>query len=243
MSVYSDTLVLNDKYRNYIVNSFDYKYNWSEGSIRAGKSVANTLAFALYLETTPDKMHLVVASTVSAARTIVEEGDGKLGLRQYFGSRYRSGKFKDLYAGYIKTPTGTKIVIYLGGSLANAFTKFRGFSIGGVVLEEIDLLHENTIQEAKNRTLMASDPKYFISHNPTNPNNPIYRWLDDLQSRGLVNYCHSTIFDNPAISEERRQEIVSEYDPDSVQYKRYILGQRVVAENLIYNLSQRQYHQ
>jgi PBSX family phage terminase large subunit len=233
---YSDTIMLNDKFRDYILKSFDSKYNWEEGSVRSGKSVSNTLAFALYLEETPDKLHLVIASTVSAARTIVEDGDGRLGLRQYFGPRYRIGRYKELNAGFIRTPTGEKIVLYLGGEMANAYTKFRGFSIGGVVLEEADLLHENTIQEAKNRTMMAVNPKYFISHNPTNPNAPIYKWLDDLLDKNLVNYCHSTIFDNPAISEKRRDEIIAEYDPNSVQYKRYILGMRVVAENLIYNV-------
>jgi PBSX family phage terminase large subunit len=234
---YGETLLMNEKYREYILATMTHKWNWLEGSIRSAKSVMNALAFALYLETTPDKVHLVIASTVSSAREIVEDGDGRLGLRQYFGSRYRSGKYKDLACGYINTPTGEKIVVYVGGSLANSYTKFRGWSIGGVEIEELDLLHENTIQEARNRIVMAADPKVFISHNPTNPNHPIYRWLADMQEKGIVNYMHTTLSDNPAISPERIREIASEYDPASVQYRRYILGERVVAENLIYNVA------
>jgi PBSX family phage terminase large subunit len=234
---YCDVLKMNEKYRQYIMDTFSHKYNYLEGAVRSSKSVINTLAFALYLEQTPDKLHLVIASTVSAARTIVEDGDGQLGLRQYFGSRYRTGRYKDLNAGFIRTPTGEKIVLYLGGEMANAYTKFRGFSIGGVVLEEADLLNEVTIEEAKNRTLLASSPKYFICHNPTSPHAKIYQWLEDLQQRGLVNYCRTTIFDNPALTDERRNEIIAEFDPNSVQYKRYILGQRVVAEDLIYNVT------
>jgi PBSX family phage terminase large subunit len=101
-------------------------------------------------------------------------------------------------------------------------------------MTELDLLHENTISEAKGRILMAKDPKIFIDHNPTNPNNRIYLWLEDLQKRGLVNYLHSVIDDNPAMTEQRKKEIKSEFDPTSMFYRRFILGERVVADNNIY---------
>ena len=48
----------------------------------------NTLAFALQLENTPDQIHLVIASTVASAKAVIEDGDGLLGLSQYFASRY-----------------------------------------------------------------------------------------------------------------------------------------------------------
>ena len=234
--IYGSTLIMTPKWREYVRESLRYEYNWCEGSYRSGKSVFNTLAFALYLEDTPDKIHLVIASTVSVARSVIEDGDGKLGLRQYFGPRYRVGKYKNNDAGFIQTKDGEKIVIYLGGEMASSFTKFRGISAGGIVMEELDLLHDNTISEAKGRILMAKKPKMFISHNPTNPSNPIYDWLSDLQRKGLVNYSHSTLFDNPALTDARRAEISAQYDPASVFYKRFILGERVVAENLIYNV-------
>ena len=230
------TFVVNEKYAKYIVDCQNYKYNWIEGAYRSGKSVANVTAFAMYLENCKDKLHLVIASTVSVARAVAEEGGGILGLHQYFGSRYRSGKFKDAECGYIDTPTGMKVVLFLGGSLENSYMRFRGMSVGAIYMTELDLLHENTITEAKGRILMAKDPKVFIDHNPTNPNNKIYTWLEDLQKRHLVNYLHSVIDDNPAMTESRKNEIKGEFDPDSMFYRRYILGERVVAENNIYTI-------
>jgi len=51
---------------------------------------------------------------------------------------------------------------------------------------------------------------------------------------GGYNYQHFTIFDNAAITEQRKEEIISQYDPNSIWYQRDILGKRVVAEGLIY---------
>lgn len=237
MSVFSDTFKTNEHWSNYIINTQYYKYNFCEGAYRSSKSVSNTLAFALYLESTPDKVHLVIASTVASARAIVEDGDGALGLRYYFATRYRPTKYKGNDAGIIKTPTGEKVVVYLGGSMESSFKIFRGWSVGGIVLEEANLLHENTINEAKGRTLMAKEPRYFISMNPTTPKHKIYKWLDELQSKDIVNYDHSTIYDNPAITDERRDEIISEFDPDSIWYRQYILGERVNPEGQIFQLN------
>lgn len=236
MGIYSETLELNDHWREYILNTKNYKYNWAEGAYRSSKSVSNTLAFAMHLERTPDMVHLVIASTVATARAIVEDGDGSLGLRQYFDKNYIQTKYKGYDAGKIKTSTGTKIVVYLGGAMESSYKCFRGWSLGSIVLEEINLLHPNTITEAKGRTLMAKDPKYFISHNPVIKTHPIYKWLEELEEQGLVNYDHSTIYDNPAISEKRRNEIISEFPPNSIFYRQYILGERVSAEGAIYTV-------
>jgi PBSX family phage terminase large subunit len=51
-----------------------------------------------------------------------------------------------------------------------------------------------------------------------------------------VNYHHFTLDDNPALSEQDLIKIKNRYDPDSIYYKRYVLGQRVNAEGLIYNV-------
>ena len=227
--------------RNILINLSIINIIGVNGAYRSSKSVSNTLAFALYLENTEDKIHLVIASTVSSARNIVEDGDGCLGLKYYFASRYKETKYKGNDAGIIKTKTGEKIIVYLGGAMESSFKIFRGWSIGGVILEELNLLHENTINEAKGRILLAKDPKIFISHNPVSSAHPIYEWLEELEEKGLVNYNHSTIDDNPALTEERRTEIKAEYDPDSIFYKQYILGQRVNAEGLVYSLKDYNY--
>lgn len=56
---------------------------------------------------------------------------------------------KDLKPVKYKLQLGVKIVIYLGGAMESSFKMFRGISAGMIILEEANLLHENTITEAK----------------------------------------------------------------------------------------------
>lgn len=125
MSIFSKTFKTNNHWSTYIVNTFKYKYNWAIGAYRSSKSVSNVVAFAMHLETTPDKLHLIIASTVSTARNIYEDGDGALGLSQYFGPRYKQTKYKGSEAGIIQTPSGEKIVVYLGGAMESSYKQFR----------------------------------------------------------------------------------------------------------------------
>lgn len=83
---------------------------------------------------------------------------------------------------------------------------------------------------------MSSNPKMFIAMNPSSSRHPIYKWLKELQDAEIVNYDKSSIYDNPALTEERRNEIIKEFDPSSVFYRQYILGERVDAEGLIFNV-------
>ena len=52
--------------------------------------------------------------------------------------------------------------------------------------------------------------------------------------KGGYNYAHFTIYDNVNISQERLEEIVSQYDENSIWYIRDILGKRSIAEGLVY---------
>ncbi|MDY6305602.1 MAG: hypothetical protein SPL94_06540, partial [Oribacterium sp.] len=73
--------------------------------------------------------------------------------------------------------------------------------------------------------------------NPCYPSHPIYtRYIDVFPSRyvGGYNYEHFTIADNLSITDQRRKEIESTYDVGSVWYRRDILGERCIAEGLVY---------
>ncbi len=111
------------------------------------------------------------------------------------------------------------------------------------IATEINLHHDSMIKEAFNRQLAAVDRRVFWDLNPTSPSDPIYTEYIDFYAakaaRGEVgadfyNYGHFTIHDNPAVTPERLREIVSQYDKDSVWYRRDILGERCAAEGLVY---------
>ena len=78
--------------------------------------------------------------------------------------------------------------------------------------------------------------------NPSQPQAAIYRDYIDLYAvqaaEGKLafgyNYEKFTIFDNINISEENRRQVISQYCPGTVWYRRDILGDRVAAVGLIF---------
>ena len=231
------------KHIDYILASKDNKANVAEGAVRAGKTIDNCIMFALNLEYTKDKIHLASGSTLANAKLNIGECNG-FGLEHLFRGRCRWGKFKDNDALYINTKTGQKIVVFAGGGLANSYKKILGNSYGLWIATEInehydsDNSKESFIKVAFARQLASDNPKWFWDLNPSNPNAPIYTdYIDLWEKQGLIggyNYKHFTIFDNASITEERKQEIISQYDETSIWYHRDILGERVVCEGLIY---------
>lgn len=235
-----------DKHKAYIRACADNTFNFAEGAVRAGKTVDNVFAFAHELKTTPDKIHLASGSTIANAKLNIGDANG-FGLEAIFRGQCRWGKYKDNECLYIKGPaTGgrQRIVIFAGGAKADSFKKIRGNSYGMWIATEINLHHDTMIKEVFNRQLAAKRRKIFWDLNPDNPNAPIYtEYIDkyrDLAAAGTLlggyHYEHFTIFDNINIPTERQQEIISQYDPQTVWYRRDILGQRCVAEGLVYPL-------
>lgn len=233
--------VFSDKHKGYMRRTRTSVINVAEGSVRAGKTVDNVFAFADALEGTPDKLHLATGSTIANAKLNIGDCNG-YGLEGIFRGRCKWGKYKDNECLKVKTATGLKVVIFAGGAKADSFKKIRGNSYGMWIATEINLHHDSTIKEAFNRQLAAKYRRVFWDLNPDNPNAHIYTEYIDKYARqsaagefpGGYNYEHFTLLDNLTIPEERIQEIISQYDINSVWYRRDILGRRCVADGLVY---------
>lgn len=221
--------------------------NVAEGAVRAGKTVDNVFAFAYELDRSPDKIHLATGSTAANAKLNIGECNG-LGLEYLFRGRCHWGKFKGNECLYVRACVGTRIVIFAGGGKSDSFKAIHGNSYGMWIATEINLHHDSMIHEAFDRQLAARRRKIFWDLNPDNPHATIYTdYIDNyrrLQDEGKlafrINYEHFTIADNAAVTEERKREIVSQYDPSSVWYRRNILGERVAAEGLVYPMFSRE---
>lgn len=234
-----------DIHLDYIRKCQDNIYNILEGAVRSGKTVDHVLAFAKELCDTPDKFHLATGSTMANAKLNIGDANG-FGLEHIFRGQCRWTSYKDNDALAIRGPYTNfkeKIVIFAGGGSSASYQKIRGNSYGMWIATEINLHHDNTIKEAFNRTIASHRRKIFWDLNPEHPKAPIYaQYIDKYAEKaqkgilkGGYNYAHMTLFDNINISEERREEIISQYDPDSIWYIRDILGERTIAEGLIYN--------
>lgn len=231
------------KHKAYIKAALHNRMCVAEGAIRSGKTIDHCIIAAAYLEETPDKFHLASGSTIGNAKLNIGVCNG-FGLEALFRGRCRWGKFKDNEALFIQTKTGEKVVIFVGGAKADSYKRILGNSYGLWIATEINEHYDcadsrsSFVKVASGRQIAAQQPFTLWDLNPCNPKAAIYEeYIDRYRSQGLAGgylYQHFTIHDNATITPERIAEIESRYDPATVWYRRDILGERAVAEGLIY---------
>ena len=231
------------KHKAYIKNALRNRMCVAEGAIRSGKTIDHCIIAAAYLEETPDKYHLASGSTIGNAKLNIGVCNG-FGLENLFRGRCHWGKCKDNEALFIESRTGEKVVIFAGGAKADSYKRILGNSYGLWIATEINEHYDSTdsrtsfVKVASGRQIAARQPRTLWDLNPCNPKAGIYEnYIDKYRRDGLAGgylYEHFTIKDNATITPERLREIESQYDPNTVWYRRDILGERAIAEGLIY---------
>jgi hypothetical protein len=214
----------------------------AEGAIRSGKTIDNCIIAAAYLETCEDRIHLATGSKLGNAKLNIGTCNG-FGLEALFRGRCHWGKFKSNEALYINTQTGEKVVIFAGGAKADSYKGILGNSYGLWIATEINEHYDSDdsrtsfIKVAFGRQAAAVHPLVLWDLNPCAPGHSIYKnYIDKYKTdyKGGYQYQHFTIDDNLSIDEARKEIIKSQYDEGSPWYRRDILGERCVAEGLIY---------
>lgn len=230
------------KHKAYIKNALNNRMNVAEGAIRSGKTIDHCIIASMYLETCTDKIHLASGSTIGNAKLNIGACNG-YGLENLFKGRCRWGQYKGNEALIIQTKTGEKVVIFAGGGKADSYKKILGNSYGLWIATEInehydcDDSRSSFIKVAFGRQTAADRPLVLWDLNPSSPADPIYENYIDLykdQYKGGYQYQHFTMADNLSITDDRKEEIASQYVEGSIWYRRDILGERCIAEGLIY---------
>lgn len=242
-----DIKPLSPKYVDYFSKCFTNRFNVLEGAFRSGKSVCNVLSFGLYLETCEDKLHLVSGATVASARLNVADNNG-LGLKYLFRGRCKVGKYEENECLKINTKTGEKIVIFVGGAKSDSYKAIQGISYGSWLSVECANLYISNdehcfIDMALSRLTQSKNQRIWWDLNPVHERHKLYvKYLDKFEQQqkegtffGGYNYMKCSLFDNAALTSEQRQNYLSYYpDKNSVEYRRYILGERCAASGLIF---------
>lgn len=238
-----------EKHKRYIKNALQNKMNVAEGAIRSGKTIDHCIIAAMYLETCKDKIHLASGSTGGNAKLNIGACNG-FGLENIFRGRCRWGQYKGNEALIIQTKTGEKVVIFAGGAKADSYKKILGNSYGLWIATEINEHYDSDdprtsfIKVAFGRQAAAEQPLVLWDLNPSSPADPIYRnYIDAYKTQyiGGYQYQHFLMSDNLSISPERQEEIASQYVKGSIWYRRDILGERCIAEGLIFPMYEEAY--
>lgn len=240
-----DIKPFSEKYIGYYQRCFKNRINCLEGAYRAGKSVINIFSFATYLESCEDKIHLATGASAATARLNIADCNG-LGLNYLFRGRCRTSTYEGNDCLRVSTKTGEKIVIFVGGGQSDSYKRIQGLSFGSWISVELANLYISKdekcfIDMALSRLTQSKCQRIWWDLNPVYPSHKVYtQYLDKYENSevtGGYNYMKCTLFDNNSLTEKQRQNFISNYpDTSSMEYQRYILGNRACAEGLIFKL-------
>lgn len=219
-----------DKQEEIIFAPFDHTIDWLEGTPRSGKTTAGIARFASHLTETDDSQHLVVGYSAEQAYRLIMDGDG-MGLMHIFKDVCRTSHDDSGAHLLIHLPQGDKKVYWKGGGKADSHKAITGMSLGSVYFCEINLLHNDMIQECLRRTYAAKDRWHIADLNPPSPADPVLKNVLNIQD---CRFLHWTCKDNPILTEERLAEIEAACRKSPFLYKRDWLGERTIPEGVIY---------
>lgn len=199
------------------------RLNILHGSVRSGKTWISLVLWAFWVADSPkDKSYLMVAKTLTSLKRncldLLESLIGKNNF-QYSLSMKQAWLF------------GRKI--YLEGvSDARAESKIRGMTLQGAYCDELTLFTEDFFAMLLSR-LSENGAKLFGTTNPDSPNHWLKKNYMDRQKELDMFIMQFLIDDNTTLPPEYIGQIKAEYS-GGVFYRRFILGEWVVAEGLIY---------
>ena len=213
-----------------IMLPFDHTVDWLEGTPRSGKTTAGIMRYARHLLRSRDNIHLVTAYSAEQAFRLIMDGDG-FGLMHIFKGNCRVSHDDSGAHLLVKLPDGERKVYWKGGGKADSHKAITGMSLGSVYFCEINLLHDNMIQECFRRTYAAKDRWHIADLNPPSPADPCIKNVLNVQD---CRFMHWTCIDNPVLSPERLDEIRNACMKSPFLYKRDWLGERTIPEGVIY---------
>lgn len=229
---------INNKGINSLKTGFNFLTVY-EGAVRSGKTVVSLMKFYGFVLLSRDTTFLMSGHTLgSISRNCI---NGDFGLIAISGKKLIPKTDTDGNKFLLLTSDNPKHngkrIYYCGADNERSFKKIRGFTIGGWYADEIQLHDPLFVETALQRSISAIDRFNIWTLNPDVPTHWIYtKHLDHYEKNGIkgYKYYHYIIDDNPALNEERKNELKTQYPEDSVWYKRFILGLRVRAEGSCY---------
>ena len=128
---------------------------------------------------------------------------------------------------------GRENVFYLfGGKDEGSADLIQGLTLAGVLLDEVVLMPRSFVEQACARCSVEG-AKLWFSCNPEGPEHWFYReWICRLRERNAL-YLHFTMEDNPSLSPRVRARYEAMFQ--GTFHRRFVLGQWVAAQGLVYD--------
>lgn len=200
----------------------DKRLNFLTGSVRSGKTHISLLKFATNVVAVSPKG----SEFLFSGKTLTTLKRNCLGLLEELVG---SSNFKYSLSSKEGILFGRKVYLE-GANDETAENKIRGMTLAGAYCDEITLMPESFVTMLLSR-LSRPKAKLYATCNPDNPDHYIKKnYIDKKELNCAV--WNFALTDNTFLDEEYVKSITMEYT--GVFYQRYILGQWVRAEGLVY---------
>lgn len=197
----------------------------AEGSIRAGKTIAMIDSFITWsLKTFNGENFILGGKTMGALKRNV--------LNPMFQILTSKGiSYKYIRSDDPRVEIGNNIYYVFGGDNEKSQDKVQGLTAAGAYLDEVALMPKSFVDQVMGRC-SVDGAKYFFNCNPGHPKHWLKTEIIDHPKEKNFLVLHFTMDDNLSLAEKVKERLKRMFS--GVFYLRYILGQWVVAEGLVY---------
>lgn len=208
----------------------DYDGLICDGTIRSGKTSVMTIGFILWaMNSFKNKTFIIASKSVtSAERNIIKPLMDIAYLHKQFDIAY----YRATNTLKVARGSNTQYFYVFGGKDEASYQTVQGVTAAGAFLDEVVLMPESFVNQVLARCSVPKS-KFWFSCNPEGPDHWFYKeWIQQHKAKNCQ-YLHFTMNDNPSLDEQ----IIKRYEQmyDGVFYQRYILGQWVQAEGVIFD--------
>ncbi len=200
-----------------------------DGAVRSGKTFALGVSFFLWAMACFQRQRfgLCAASINGVRRNLLAQAKPVI---QRLGFRWEEKVSRNEV---VVRGGGRENVFYLyGGRDEGSFASIQGVTLAGVLLDEAAIMPRSFVEQACARCSVRGGRIWF-SCNPAGPEHWFYKeWIRKAAEKNAL-YLRFAMGDNPALSEEVRQRYERTFQ--GTFYRRYVLGEWVAAEGLVYD--------
>lgn len=214
----------------------DYDAIIMNGAVRSGKTSWGFLAFIDWaMMNFHNKLFGVCGKTVDSAmkNIVVPYLNLHYAKEKYILKWRKSDKLLTISKG-----STTNTFEIFGGKDESSFQLIQGRTLAGVFLDEVVLQPQSFVNQALSRC-SVENARYWFSCNPDSPSHWFFEeWIKKAEKRN-AKYLHFTLEDNPSLSKKTLDRYKNQYS--GVFYQRYILGEWVLAEGLVYQFDDKRH--
>ena len=203
------------------INNSKSKINIAHGAVRSGKSYASLIRLIHLVQDCPDNKIIMIGNSFGA---IVENAVKPILDELYPGyGVWQKGNQKFIF--------GNKEIRVIGAHDEGAVRAIQGNTHSLAYVDEMTTIPRNFIDMLTTR-LSHPWSKLVATCNPDSPVHHVKTQFIDCEDKSYCYSLHFDIDDNPVLSEREKHLLKTKYS--GLFYKRYILGQWVMAEGAIY---------